>query len=91
MHKQIVCTKKFVKAKKRLSRSLQRALEAKIILLKGNRAHPSLNVHRALRAREANMWICYVDASSRLLYSIKEDGIYLHDVGPHGIVDHLHI
>jgi mRNA-degrading endonuclease RelE of RelBE toxin-antitoxin system len=89
MHKQIVLTKKFIRSMKRLSRSLQQIVEEKIAILKGNPAYPSLKVHRALRAREKNVWICYVGSSLRLLYSIKGDSIYLQDVGPHGIVDHL--
>jgi mRNA-degrading endonuclease RelE of RelBE toxin-antitoxin system len=90
MHKQIIFTKKFVRSRKRLSRSLQLVVEEKIAILKGNPAYPSLKVHRALRAREKNTRICYISSSLRLLYSIDDDGIRLYDVGPHGIVDHLH-
>ena len=74
---------------KRLSKSLQQIVKDKIAILKGNPGYPSLKVHRALRAKEKNTWICYVGSSLRLLYTVKGDSIYLHDVGPHGIVDHL--
>lgn len=89
MHKQIVLTKKFIRSMKRLSRSLQQIVEDKIAILKRDPAYPSLKVHRALRAREKNVWICYVGLSLRLLFSIEGDSIYLQDVGSHGIVDHL--
>jgi mRNA-degrading endonuclease RelE of RelBE toxin-antitoxin system len=89
MHKQIIFTEKFVRSKERLPASLQQVVEKKIDFLQRNQAYPSLKVHRVLRAREKNMWICYIGISLRLLYSIEDDGIYLQDVGSHGIVDRL--
>lgn len=74
----------------RLPLSMRDIVKRKIRLLSENPGHPSLNTHR-LHSAKANIWDCYISESMRLLYEIKDNNLQLWDVGPHSLVDNVHL
>jgi mRNA-degrading endonuclease YafQ of YafQ-DinJ toxin-antitoxin module len=71
-----------------LPHAIRRVAERKIALLKENPAHPSLHVHRIKRC--AGLWECAVTGRYRLLFERDGEQIRLVEVGPHGVIDHVH-
>src|SRR5712692_11977999 len=80
----------FEQALNRLTLSMHENVFRKLHLLAENPGHPSLNTHR-LQSAKANIWDCYITQSVRLLYEIKEGNLHLWDLGPHSIVDNVHL
>ena len=74
----------------RLPFPMRDIVKRKIRLLSENPGHPSLNTHR-LHNVKANIWDCYISESVRLLYEIKDNNLQLWDIGPHSLVDNVHL
>lgn len=74
----------------RLPFPMRDIVKRKIRLLSENPGHPSLNSHR-LHNVKANIWDCYISESMRLLYEIKDNNLQLWDIGPHSLVDNVHL
>ena len=71
-----------------LPETIRRIAARKIGLLERNPAHPSLKVHRVKRG--TGLWECAITFRYRLLFEREETGIRLVDIGPHGVIDHVH-
>jgi mRNA-degrading endonuclease YafQ of YafQ-DinJ toxin-antitoxin module len=71
-----------------LPHAIRRVAARKIALLTENPAHPSLHVHRIKRC--AGLWECAVTGRYRLLFERDGEQIRLVEVGPHGVIDHVH-
>ena len=88
---EVIRTKQFELAWRKLPPRLKKIVGRKIRQLSGNQRYPSLQVHRVVhQANAANLWICYLTLSLRLLYQRTDNTIYLWDMGNHTIVDRLH-
>jgi len=71
-----------------LPAAIRRIAARKIALLSRNPAHPSLKVHRVKRG--TGLWECAITFRYRLLFEREETGVRLVDIGPHGVIDHVH-
>lgn len=88
---QVVVTHEYHQAYRQLPTKLQKIVDARIELLHSNLAHPSLRIHRHRKARDKNVWICYINKAIRLLFQIKNGSIYLWNVGTHRIEDRINV
>ena len=86
----VLVSKSFQDAWQKLSAQQQRILIRKVALLRANPRHPSLKAHRLRRSTE-DIWACYVSGTQRLLYRHTQGKLHLCMVGPHGIVDKIHV
>jgi len=86
----ILTTDTFEHGLSQLPSSMRDIALRKIRLLAENPAHPSLKTHR-LKQVKTNIWDCYITESMRLLYEIKNKCLHLWELGPHSIVDNVHL
>ena len=71
-----------------LPQAIRRIAARKIALLECNPAHPSLKVHRVKRG--TGLWECAITFRYRLLFERDGERIRLVEIGPHGLIDHVH-
>lgn len=71
-----------------LPSAIRRVAMRKIALLEQNPAHPSLHVHRV--KRRVGLWECAITGRYRLLFERDGEQITLVEIGPHGVIDHVH-
>ena len=71
-----------------LPEAIRRIAARKIALLSRNPAHPSLKVHRVKRG--TGLWECAITFRYRLLFERDGERIRLVEIGPHGVIDHVH-
>lgn len=90
MNMQVVTTASFQQAYNRLPPQRQRIVMRKIQLLAQHPHHPSLQSHRVQQCKD-DLWIGYISMPLRLLYQYKKNVLYLYAVGPHCIVDKVHL
>src|SRR5258707_5531156 len=67
----------------------QEIIKRKVKYLIQNPQHPSLNAHRVKQA-DGQIWECYIDQGTRLLYEIQQKTLRLWYLGGHAIVDRVH-
>jgi mRNA-degrading endonuclease RelE of RelBE toxin-antitoxin system len=79
-------SRRFLKSWFRLPPSIKEATKKTISLLRENRSHNSLRVHR-VKSQE-DIFECYVTVSYRLLFCFEQARrLSLLDVGPHACID----
>lgn len=74
----------FEKKYKRLVKknpSLSRILDKKFFLLRKNKQHPSLRLHKLEGKTES--WSIAVKKNLRLIFQYVKEGVYLIDIGSH--------
>jgi len=91
MTMEIVVTKDFTNAFGILSPSMKDNVRRKVRSLVVDPAYPSLKTHRFNQVKSNDIRDCYISDSMRLLYEIAEGCLRLWDLGPHGIVDKVHL
>jgi mRNA-degrading endonuclease YafQ of YafQ-DinJ toxin-antitoxin module len=65
-------------------------VRSKINYLIQNPKHNSLSIHRLHRVKDRDIWDCYINASERLLFEIKDEELCLWELGSHAVVDKAH-
>lgn len=90
MFAEVLVTKDFESAFRRLLSQKQDIVRRKIAFLVQDTSHPSLKAHRLSRAGQ-NIWECYIDQGSRLLYEMQGQVLVLWRLGGHHIVDRAHL
>ena len=87
----VLYTEAFLLVWRGLPPQKQRIVRKKVALLVANARHPSLKVHRLLRA-ENDVWECYLIDSwpHRLLFQYQGDTILLVQMGSHRIINRCH-
>ena len=86
----VVTSDAFERGLSQLPLSMRETVIKKVRLLAENPAHPSLKTHR-LKLVKVHIWDCYITESMRLLYEVKDKCLYLWELGPHAIVDNVHL
>ena len=66
----------------------QEIIKRKVQYLARNPYHPSLNAHRVKQA-DGQIWECYIDQGTRLLYEVQQKTLRLWYLGGHAIVDRV--
>lgn len=89
IHMNVIATRSFRDAYKRLPERVQKMVDSTIDLLASNPYHPSLQAHRLRQAKADNIWSCYISVNKRLLYQCKDGNIYLWDAGEHSVVERV--
>lgn len=77
-------TADFRKAYKKLSRSIQDAVDRKDFLFRENQFHPGLRTHK-LHGPLDGLWSFWVTRDYRILFEFIKDGAIFYDVGTHDI------
>lgn len=90
MFAEVLVTRDFEDAFRQLAAQKQEITTRKIIFLTNNQQHPSLNAHRLLLAGD-DIWECYIDRGSRLLYEMRGQTLVLWRLGSHKLVDRAHL
>lgn len=83
----VIATQSFHTAFEKLPLSAQQTVIRKIDQLSMNPSHPSLQTHRLSQAE--NVYYCRINNTRRLFYLLKDEKIYLLDVGDQSTVKHL--
>jgi mRNA-degrading endonuclease YafQ of YafQ-DinJ toxin-antitoxin module len=89
MRAEIMASESFKRAWEQLTPQMRNIVTGKIGLLAVNRGHPSLRVHRVRRTK-ADIRICYITNTMRVLFGVQGSILCLYDLGSHSVVDKVH-
>ncbi len=87
----ILVTEDFDRTLNQLSASMRNTVKRKIRSLAENKDYPSLKTHRLHQVKGKKVWDCSITDSMRMLFEIQAGILHLWDLGPHAIVDKVHL